>query len=454
MLPEAKEPSARTDRGSLTEWLLIATGMAFLPAGIGIGIVAHGLLGEPVGSAALLLHPYSILVAGAAALLAKKDVRLDGWGIRFAAICTAGLAVGAVVAAVTSQLIAEVFWRYLWFGVLSILVGYVVSAHPAREVAVKAFLIGFSIWAAAALALYAGAAYTIMDARPDSRLATAYAEDQWDVMLLSMLRPHDELLQLVWYDDFIGNTNKVANGCVLALLLLVWVREKSAITAGMAGAIYLPIGLLLLVTFSVGAFLVLAAITVGITVAWIRCGPRGWPRAPEMAYVLILMLAPALASISTESFRNHWKEEGSIATRVEYAQGAVISSLSSASSERETSDDYIGAVLLGMGPGAYGVQIAGRPEASTHNLYLDVWKDAGLLGASALIVLLAVPLWMGCRAFTAGQLDLGHTCALAGIASIAALGFREYALCYLFVTALGGFFIGTFVALAIEESVY
>jgi O-antigen ligase len=103
--------------------------------------------------------------------------------------------------------------------------------------------------------------------------------------------------------------------------------------------------------------------------------------------------------------------------------------------------------FFGLGPGEYGLRTTGLPEGSTHNLFVDVWLESGILGVAGLLLLMGSTAVRGAYQYVRNQGPPEALFSVLGIAAIGALGLREYSLAYLYATSMGTTLVAASVAL-------
>ena len=94
-------------------------------------------------------------------------------------------------------------------------------------------------------------------------------------------------------------------------------------------------------------------------------------------------------------------------------------------------DQYV----IGMGVGGYGIEFFDEPLAGTHNLFLDVWMEGGILALLLLILLIAC---MGLHCFRARDSQSIDVLSGVSVLVLFLLLIREHSPAYLAVTSMGG----------------
>lgn len=409
--------------------LILLAGVFLLPMELPFTEAMHFALFRFVGDWYLLAHPFTLVMVGAGASGAWAPRRFD----------VALVALGVGILASTIILHGNLEWavRYLWFGVLSI--SLMAGAAKDREV-IRAFLFGLATWAVVGLAIYA-VYFAISPASYGSLTAK----------IMALRSPGAEIANHSIFFQFLGNMNKAANYAVLGLFLVLYCQISGTVKSWLAAAIYALLAGILVITFSRGALVVCGLAAIAFFVLSFRVDSRTrwllrWPA--------VVIAIPLLISLSTPQYRAYWHNLDTVETRLMMAQAAV----SDQAAPKRADLGNMGASatvadanpVLGFGVGNYGAQNFNDPVRGTHNLFVDIWTDGGLLALGAFVIYLLGSLWGLRRSIL--STDPRPFIAAGGIASIVILGFREYDLAYLFATSLGGAFVGLFCGIAGAEN--
>jgi O-antigen ligase len=93
-------------------------------------------------------------------------------------------------------------------------------------------------------------------------------------------------------------------------------------------------------------------------------------------------------------------------------------------------------LLFGMGVGGYGELFFQDYIRGTHNLFFDILLESGLIGLSAMVLLLV---WATSLTFDGRRLHLKDKLSAIALVIMILLMIREHSPAYLFLTSLGGF---------------
>lgn len=401
----------------------------FMAFDLSIAAAGHGLLSEYIGLGYLLVHPYSVLALGAILHIAKLDRR-------FLLLPVGLLSVGAVAGVLSSPYSsAAIASRYIWFGLISIAVGAAFVRRRTRLVVV-CLVVGVSVWAAASLAVYSFSVFHLADMYP------WLSKYRLDELIVVMRFPGQEFLNQVYYDEVIGNLNQAANRCILAIILLGFLVVSLGVRLRSAIALYVPVLLLLIVSFSRGALLVGLVLGIGgFLGTWMF---RSRAAATAYAPLWVALILPMVLSFTLPALREGWGDLTTVETRVDQWHAEIGKSMGEGGDGRSVVERF----FVGYGPGGYGLARFGQVDAGTHNLFLDVWFGAGVTGLIGLLLLF----FRACTRALTGLLTepRNQAClaSLLGLAAIGALGFREYPLAYLYASGMEGLLLGIFAGLA------
>jgi O-antigen ligase len=108
-----------------------------------------------------------------------------------------------------------------------------------------------------------------------------------------------------------------------------------------------------------------------------------------------------------------------------------------------------GAALYGLGTSGYGMMFFNSNEAGTHNLFLDLWAESGIIAPLLFIACLAVTL-LGI--VTANRTPRERGLLAAGLVMLVLLMTREHSVSYLYVTSMGGLCFAVILYLAVRAT--
>jgi hypothetical protein len=401
---------------------------------------AHALLAPQIGWLFLLFHPYTVLV-----IIALLHVIRQGPPIRhklreiskWVALLIVGMVVGSINGAAELDLLS----REIWFGCLSIWTFFTLAAQDEDNRFLVAFASGIACWATFCVLIYIYCAIHFYPTVPEM------AKYNWSQLVLSMRAPGFDIPQWLPFEIIAGNVNKVANILVLGALLAAFLYDQKRLSLLAAIALYLPIGIMLLLTFSRGAFVV-SLFLVGLVVVS-RLNSAKWTSGVSKKGIICMsgmLLIPAAVSLSTPTFIHYWTNVQTVSWRI----GQWDSSLSGLIGKKKIAPhgkSVCNSIALGCGPGSYGETHFDDPNRTTHNLYLDTVFAAGLLGLLALLAICLGPLIKAWRS-KCNNVPSRELFGYLGLITIMILSMREYDLAYLYATAMGGALIGTFAALS------
>lgn len=241
-------------------------------------------------------------------------------------------------------------------------------------------------------------------------------------MLIYARFPGEEVLRLGEFYFFliVGNVNKASNIVLLQFLFFSWAYLEKVITTRFFSLISILMCLALMIFFSRGAFLVSLSIFFVFAVWSLYSSRKDFKR---IWFVALTALIPFLLSVSTPVLRSYWGNSSTIQTRlVQWEQLAGNASISSLSVK-----DYI----FGLGSGGYGTKFFNSADAGTHNFFLDLWMQAGLLGLLSFISLLFVLFKTSINLMKYNSSSSGVV-LFSVLGAVLVLGFREFDLVYLF----------------------
>ena len=241
-------------------------------------------------------------------------------------------------------------------------------------------------------------------------------------------------LGLPWndYGHLMGNANKLSNNVLMFLLMsvtLLSLERANRPRRVLLWAFWLLGIFTLVVMFSRAAILLLpvAVLASGIMKEVPRrarrvlflgaaAGLAGlWLAAPEIfEYLLGARLLPGADADPLGTYNDRlaqWSE--------------LLDFLSS----------HTSAFLFGLGTTGYGLRFIGTPEAGTHNTFLDLSAEAGIVGPlllGATLVGIVMQVLVGVKSARR------RIVMTAGLGSLLLLMTREHSFSYLYVTSLGG----------------
>jgi len=349
------------------------------------------------------------------------------------------MAAGAVISAVVGGAPAGATLGYVVLGLLPIPVGAVLANWPWRDRFLRCFGFGIMAWALAGILLYAFSVVRFIDAWP------WILDESPSRILLALRAPPVEQRSMMLHEDVLGNVNKASNYAVLGLVIFSYLYAIKRLKPVWYIGSGLLVATLLLLTFSRGALAVCGLVAVGLALVTMwrsRLSTVAIGDTRRQWLVAVLFLLPFLLSISTETFRHAWVDSETMKTR--FDQWREVTSEVGTS----PSSTSLGLLVFGYGPGNYGLQHYGAVEASTHNLFLDIWLDSGVLGLGGFVMLISFALWRGGRRLLMAPSCQAPLYGLIGLCCIVVLGLREYSLVYMYVTGLGAVYVGIFVGLA------
>ena len=294
---------------------------------------------------------------------------------------------------------------------------------------VRSFFFGVFAWALALMVCYAIYFQT-----------TQVYSFRLPERLLALRAPGSSVANESIFFDVAGNVNKVANYALLLIPLSALAYWRRLIPAQLHYANVTLLVVILMVTFSRGAF-VAAGILAAIVVA--AAAIEKWRRGRRVRHLVTLsaiLVIPVGLSLSDPFFVDYWRNLDTVTARMEQATGVT-----------ETGDGSFPTAtllrLMGYGVGNYGRVEFGDSMRGTHNLFLDIWTNGGAVALAAFASLLAYSAFLGLRRWgqTGSDTSLVGT---AGITTLVILGFREYDLAYLYATSMGGILVGIFCGLA------
>lgn len=431
--PDRPLPRARPLARSLF-YLALAT----LPLELPITQVAHALFANLVGPAYVLFHPFTLLVF-AFSMTVVPNFRLsraEVVRVALLGVCGAGIAISSYFSASDFSLTI----KYIYFGIGSATISTLIFGRcRVDQHMAKFFCFGILIWATV-LSL-AWIYYFLTTTTYSSRLPEK---------ILSLRAPGESIAGQSIFFYLAGNVNKVANYTLLYMLLLGLARWKGLLGAGTYWLAQLLMMTLLVVTFSRGAFVTLAILGAGFAATAALRWRADISQSRRYLVLTSVLLLPVAVSISDGFFWDYWRNLDTVSARIHQATEVGMSVDNLLLGEKAGIAGHQLA-LLGYGVGNYGLVFFGDPARGTHNLFLDIWTNGGILAALGFLGFLAVSLWGGLRGLVEGWND-DLLIGVAGIVAIVILAFREYDLAYLYATSIGGLLVGGFSGLASADS--
>ncbi|KFL29411.1 hypothetical protein JP75_20870 [Devosia riboflavina] len=420
--------AARVFRERLAPWACfgVAAGMCLLPLELPITQAAHGVLARHIGDPYILFHPLTLIVVSltVAWWTGRENPcwRLeDRLVISLILLCAAFTAGSSLLKHSDMNLT----FRYLYFGFGSIVLAFVLFRSTRwQRIAFRVIPWGVLAWLILLLTSYA--LFFVTTEVYSSRLPER---------ILALRAPGDSLSRTALFFDVAGNVNKVSNYALVLMVLLHLANIRGFISKHLYWVTQALLIVVLIITFSRGAFSVLFLLALGFCIAAALRFRRDLGAAASYLSLATLLFLPPLASVSDGFFREYWANLETVTSRVDQA-----------ASLGEQGGDTI---VFGYGVGNYGEVVFGDPVKGTHNLFLDTWANGGFVAVAAMAALFAVGILFGLRGVAVRWSD-ERLVGVAGLLAITALGLREYDIAYLYATSIGGFFVGAFVALALH----
>jgi O-antigen ligase len=236
------------------------------------------------------------------------------------------------------------------------------------------------------------------------------------------------------YSVYVGNANKESNYLLIFLLLSVPLLGRERIeTDAFTRRVYFIFWLLstftLLILFSRAA-LFLFPFIIYFSGFWKRLHSIvKWVIAGTISITAIVGYASysaVFAYLLTSTYLND-ASEGALGTfNDRFSQWREL---------YEYLVNHKAAFLVGLGTGGYGARFFGDPIRGTHNMFLDILLESGLIGLFALILLMLLAI-INC--FDLKRLRIRKKACLGALTVLILLMFREHSVSYLYVTSLGG----------------
>jgi hypothetical protein len=422
-------------------------GIVLLGSELAITQIAHGLVARKIGWPYLLIHPFTLIVAGTflLVLVRRSSPSPSGRGLM---VCAGILAASVAISTFVNDAGWDATLRYIWFGIAAIVATAYAAGRLGGRLSALALVAGLSIWAVVGIVAYAHSWVYLKSTFPN------VARFGWDEMVLAVRMPGHELLPQMWHDELIGNMNKAANYATLGIILLGYLVTKG-LRAKAAFFLYLPIAILLALAFSRGAFVVCALVAIAIWIAGSRISSLAANRR-RMYWVAAMLALPPLFSLVSPVFRAQWADLSTLHERVQ-----ILSSMKNyllhrpahrteaavpAPETTEASPEVL-SMVVGTGGDFTGFTAGGLERASTHNLFADTWFKGGVFAFVALLGIFSIALHRPLLALRGGTLNPEGLFGALGMLAIATLGMREYDLAYLNATAMAGALLGIFLIL-------
>lgn len=445
----------------------------FLPIELIVTQAAHGLFADYIGYLYLIIHPFTallvclILVPGTLRHLFRMPLLS----------AVPALMLGVLVSAVLLDADREMALRFVYFGGLSILVGVVISSHPQAGTLLKTFLYGSIFWMLVVLCAYAWHLHSFE--MPDWVTFSNH--------VLTLRNPGPEAANNMLFFLLIGNVNKVANYAVLITIVAYYLKEIKFISNITFTITCILSAIVSFICFSRGAFVAGSLLAIGIIVVTIYDYVRFRRYSQTSILYVAMLIAPVLASIATQEFRNYWLDTTTIERRILLASevgeaGQVYAeetgepappperetpaqpaapaqphiagsdgNLPPSSSGIEDKEEALQegpSFIFGYGIGKYGELHFNNPLAGTHNFFVDIWTSGGILSFISIVILIFISILIGVYRLLS-KCDIYSITGVAGLCTISVLAFREYDVAYLLATSMGGIFLGIFVGLSI-----
>jgi len=437
MTEAAAAGGIRTEESSPATQLPMAAMLvaAFLwPAELPIAIFWHGVAFPTVGSCyVLLLHATFVLIA-ACPILLRAGARIpDGPGNArcFIASCCLLLFIGLMPLVVSAVSTVDSNWAFqdFAFGFAAPVVFAValatLPAHQQQRVWV-AFYAGWVAFLSISVFVLAREWRAAADAIP--AFAAAPPAQKLIMWRFTLGQPWN------LYGIVMGNANKMSNYLVIFLLTSVEflnIDGNSPKRRALLGIFWLLAVLTLVVMLSRAAMLLLPLVVLASgllrqTTARVR---RVAVLVAVSAIVAIVIAAPEvmdylLAARYLPDGDSDADPLGTFGDRlVQWAQ----------------LKDYLAqhprVAAFGLGTSGYGLRFFGQPESGTHNTFLDLWTNGGVLSPILLLCLIGLALLQALGGTKSRTRRIAST---AGLLALSLLMMREHSFSYLYVTSLGG----------------
>jgi O-antigen ligase len=418
-------------------WFFVGS-LVFLPMELPIAQGVHGIFRPLVGSLYPLLFITSICGIAASLLLLANISRIGEVRreiAKFGMLATPYLLIGVLAVAVTAFIVPENIEysvRQLAFGyTVPVLVcaGILLLPEEDRRRCWAALYCGWSWFLIVSFFFLAHSYFVALDEN------TTFANATNAQKLFVWRYTFGESWNL--YATYIGNANKTSNYLLIFLLFsLAFIgRERLSSSRALRWLLHLNwiLGTFtLLVLFSRAALMLLPFVFVA-SGYWKLINRKILWSGALTAMILVVVGFAALKDVFAYLLTSRYIDDssggalGSFADRFE--QWSALGSFL---------DRQNWAWLYGMGTAGYGMRFFNTPEAGTHNMFLDVLIESGVLGL--LLLTLAILLMFALSFdFRKGAIRLHSGLAAFATIVLIMLMFREHSPSYLYTTSLGGF---------------
>jgi hypothetical protein len=426
--------------------------MAAIPFEMIISVARHQLALH-IGPFGYLLHPATGIAIGCLMLRPRLRIKEEKWILWCLAIYAVGLAVsGAVIGSSPFYVISTLALGPLFMALVIV----VLTDDDLATDAIKAFLIGVSVWSAAFFIFYLWNAHAIIDRFP------FYTTLPFGQFMMALRSPGEDLWRDLYYFKLLGNFNKQANILTLSLILASYLYVRGAVSLKSWLIFTIPISVMLFLMFSRGAFVALGLFAVGLALTSLISSHSERRLVSSAAALLVVLF-----SFSTAEWRDYWHDKGSIVQRdamaasvfsgsERFLKSGELAAVRNGSGGPKT-DEFCEAQepersskmeLFGYGLGNYGPTICRGPGAESHNAFIDAWIQGGVLGFVGYVGLFITALVLGiARLFRSRFEDQAALFGLAVVSAVAVLAMREYAFVYLWVQSAGGFLLALGIAM-------
>ena len=407
--------------------------LAFLwPSELPIAMFWHGVARPALGDAYVLFIHASLMIPVAISLLVLGKARVPngaGNGSWFAATCIAYLGIGVAPLIVSAVAGVDTAWVYqeFAFGFVAPIVFITATLSLPLAEQQKIWAAFYAGWV---LFLAASAIVLVMAWREANVSMRGFASEPFAQQLIlwrfTLGQPWN------FYGVFMGNANKLSNNLIVFLLMSVTLldldgRIRSRRTMLLS---FWVLGVVTVIVMFSRAALLLLPVTV-LTSGVLAEIPRKWRRIAIAAIIAgIAMLVIFVPEIFGYLFAAKVVEDSDSDPLGTYNDRLV-----QWSQLLEYFSEHTRQALVGLGTSGYGTLFFRQPELGTHNTFLDLWAEAGILSPLVLCVTIVS---------VAGQVVAGAKSARrrivtgAGLVSLTLLMTREHSFSYLYVTSLGG----------------
>jgi O-antigen ligase len=406
---------------------------AFLwPSELPIAMFWHGVARPAIGDTYVLLVHASLMIPVAVSLLVIGKARIPSgagnWSW-FAATCTAYLGIGVAPVIISGVTGVDTAWVYQEFAFGFVAPIVFIAATLSLPLAAQqriwvAFYAGWVVFlAVSAIVLVTAWREAIVATRG---FASAPFAQQLIMWRFTLGQPWN------FYGVFMGNANKLSNNLIVFLLMSVPLldldgrirtRRKMLFSFWVMGVVTV------IVMFSRAALLLLPVVLLASGVL------REIPRTPRRFAVAAIVAGIAILPIFAPELFDYLFAAKIVEDSDADPLGTYNDRIAQWSQLLGYFSEHTRQALLGLGTSGYGALFFRQPELGTHNTFLDLWAEAGILSPLLLCVTIVS---------VAGQVFVGAKSARrklvtgAGLVSVVLLMTREHSFSYLYVTSLGG----------------